>query len=153
MSSKLEYNDSSHNNLEYKDNDEDHVVFNSESKTYSNNDKYNSKDIDDNVEQNDNKSNLLQKVQEYFYENEELALSFERFIAEHSYIIDLTTDEYKLEYTEVFIQYKALFERKMEDYITNTLNASIYDFYRLLKAKTEEEDDNMYVESYIYIIY
>ncbi len=41
---------------------------------------------------------LIEKVQEYFYTNEELAKSFENFVKEKAHLIDRDSDEYKLEY-------------------------------------------------------
>lgn len=86
---------------------------------------------------------LLKEVQQYFFSNEDLASSFESFINERSVVVDLSTDEYKLEYTAIFREYSALFERKMEDYIVNTLHSDVYEFYRLLKAKVDEGEDSM----------
>ena len=86
---------------------------------------------------------LLKEVQQYFFSNEDLASSFESFIYERSDVVDLSTDEYKLEYTAIFREYSALFERKMEDYIVNTLHSDVYEFYRLLKAKVDEGEDSM----------
>jgi hypothetical protein len=82
-------------------------------------------------------------VQQYFFSNEDMASSFESFIYERSDVVDLSTDEYKLEYTAIFREYSALFERKMEDYIVNTLHSDVYEFYRLLKAKVDEGEDSM----------
>lgn len=85
---------------------------------------------------------LLKQVQEFFYCNDELAEHFESFINKRSVIIDLSSDEYKLEYTTVFNEYKRLFEAKMEDFITNNLKSSIQDFYYALKAKTDAPEES-----------
>ena len=60
---------------------------------------------------------LIGKVQDYFFGSEMLANTFENFVKERSDVIDLKTEEYKLEYTAVFNEYKALFESKMETYL------------------------------------
>jgi len=86
---------------------------------------------------------LLKEVQQFFFSNNDLASSFESFINERSDVVDLSTDEYKLEYTTIFREYSALFERKMEDFIVNTLHSDVYEFYRLLKVKVEEGEDSM----------
>lgn len=85
---------------------------------------------------------LLKHVQEFFYCNDELADHFESFINKRSAVVDLKSDEYKLEYTTVFNEYKQLFERKMEDFITNDLKSSIQDFYYALKAKTDAPEES-----------
>lgn len=85
---------------------------------------------------------LLRRVQEFFFCNDKLAEHFENFINRRSSIVDLTSDEYKLEYTDVFNEYKQLFERKMEDFITHDLNSSVQDFYYALKAKIDAPEDS-----------
>ena len=60
---------------------------------------------------------LIGKVQDHFFGSEILANTFEDFVKERSDIIDLKTEEYKLEYTEVFDEFKSLFESKMEHYL------------------------------------
>jgi hypothetical protein len=85
---------------------------------------------------------LLKRVQDFFYCNDELADHFESFINRRSSVVNLTSDEYKLEYTAVFNEYKQLFERKMEDFIINDLKSSVQDFYFALKAKTDAPEDS-----------
>jgi hypothetical protein len=85
---------------------------------------------------------ILAKVQEYFYCDDALANLFENFANEKSSVIDLSSDEYKLEYTEVFNEYKALFENKIESFLVNTLNCTVEDFYYALKAKTDLAEDS-----------
>jgi hypothetical protein len=94
---------------------------------------------------NDNKlsdDELLKQVQEFFYCNDELADLFENFISKRSSVVDLSSEEYKLEYTEVFNEYKKLFEEKIEEFITVTLNSSIQDFYYALKAKSDAVEES-----------
>lgn len=86
---------------------------------------------------------LLEKLQKFFYEDETLANHFERFIDDHSYIVDLSNEEYKLEYTKVFNEYKSLFEQKMEDFIHENLRVTIQDIYNALKRKVESEEESM----------
>jgi hypothetical protein len=87
---------------------------------------------------------LLNKVQEFFFTDENLTTSFEMFVEEKSIIFDASADveEYKLEYTDVYHQYKALFEEKIETYITKTLGSSIFEFYDVLQKKTEEDENS-----------
>lgn len=86
---------------------------------------------------------IVDKLQSYFFEDEFLSKYFEDFISAQCHIIDLTSDEYKLCYTEVFNDYKRQFEEKMEFYITHTLRCSIQDVYRALKVKTDSSEDSM----------
>lgn len=118
----------------------------SESKNqYDDDMKSESKSVDresKNIEDSLDSKEIISKVQEFFFMNEELAHSFESFIDKHSHVVNLDTEEYKLEYTEVFNDYKKLFENKMETYITKDLNCSITDFYRALKKETENDADS-----------
>lgn len=86
---------------------------------------------------------ILEKLQQYFYEDETLANHFETFIDKNSHIVDLNSDEYKLEYTKVFDEYKALFELKMEDFIEKQLGVSIQDVYKALKRKVDGDENSM----------
>jgi hypothetical protein len=86
---------------------------------------------------------LITKVQKYFYEDPAFAKTFEDFVSNECEIIDLETEEYKLEYTTVYNKYKNLFEEKMEDYI-DTLGSTIYEFYNALKNKSDEDPDGVY---------
>lgn len=54
------------------------------------------------------------KVSSFFYENEGFVEIFEEFIKDNAYKIDVTTDEMKLEYTELYAEYQKLFEREIE---------------------------------------
>lgn len=58
-------------------------------------------------------SALIDKVQEYFYGDDDLARLFERFVAEHCEVVDLDSTEFKLSYTAAYDKYKALFEDKI----------------------------------------
>lgn len=85
---------------------------------------------------------LLKEVQEFFYCNEELAEHFESFINKRSVVVDLSSEEYKLEYTAVFNEYKRLFEEKIEGFITDTLKSTVQDFYYALKAKSDAVEES-----------
>jgi len=45
---------------------------------------------------------VLQKVSEYFYMDDDLAKEFEGFVDARAGIVDLSSPEYKLEYTSVY---------------------------------------------------
>lgn len=85
---------------------------------------------------------LLKEVQEFFYCNEELAEHFESFINRRSVVVDLSSEEYKLEYTAVFNEYKRLFEEKIEGFITEILKSTVQDFYYALKAKSDAVEES-----------
>lgn len=80
---------------------------------------------------------LVEKVQEYFFGDEDLAKTFEQYIFNKSAIVNLKSDEYDLRYTEVFDEYKALFERKMENFIVDSLGSTVQKFYEALKAQMD----------------
>lgn len=84
---------------------------------------------------------LIDDVQNFFYTDEKFSKLFENFVDENCDVIDLESDEYALEYTEVYNRYKALFEEKMEDYI-NSIGSNIHEFYNALRAKTEEDKES-----------
>ena len=82
---------------------------------------------------------VVEKVSEYFYLDEELGQCFESFVDSHADAYDLTTTEMKLEYTSIYNAYKDLFEEKIGGYIINGLGSSIEVFYEALQAKTQED--------------
>ena len=85
---------------------------------------------------------VVEKVSEYFYMDEDLAVCFESFVDSNSHIFDLTSPEYKLDYTRVFNQYKDLFEEKIGGYIISGLGSSIEVFYEALESKTKEDENS-----------
>ncbi len=93
-------------------------------------------------EESKNKINLVEKVQEFIFMDEDLAKKFENFIERRSNIVDLESDEYKLEYTEVYQEYKQLFEESVEGHIVNDLHSTIHDFYAELKASLEKDENS-----------
>ena len=82
---------------------------------------------------------VVQKVSEYFYMDEELAKCFESFVDSHAHVYDLSSPEMKLEYTTVYNAYKDLFEEKIGGYIIHSLGSSIEVFYESLQKKTNED--------------
>lgn len=84
---------------------------------------------------------FIKAVQDYFFGNEKLALTFEDFVNEQCHIVKLETDEYMVEYTEAHNQYKELFERKLTDYIVN-LGYTVNDFYAALSGKIAEDPES-----------
>lgn len=85
---------------------------------------------------------MVERMQAYFFEDETLARHFENFIDDHSHVVDLSSDEYKLQYTNVFEEYKALFESRMEGFIQEDLRCSIQDVYNALKRKVDEDENS-----------
>ena len=85
---------------------------------------------------------IIRKVESYFYENDSLAESFESFIDAHAHVIDLNSEEYKFEYTQVYEDYKALFEREMTSYIQNQIGVTVNEFYRALQRVMSESPDS-----------
>jgi|LauGreSuBDMM15SN_2_FD.fasta_scaffold423056_2 hypothetical protein len=85
-------------------------------------------------------SALIEKVQEYFYGDEDLAKLFESFVAGKSSCVDLDSTEFKLEYTAAYEEYKALFELKIGGYIERVLGATIEEFYSAIQLKSLEDE-------------
>ena len=81
-----------------------------------------------------NGDQICEKVSKYFYEDDTLAKTFEDFIDSKADLVDLDSPEYKLKYTEVYEQYKELFEDKIGTYIEKELGSSIELFYETPKA-------------------
>ena len=73
---------------------------------------------------------LVAKVESYFYENDDFAQLFENFANEHASVIDLQADktEFKLEYTDVYNKFLALFESSLSRFIEDQ-GGTIEDFY------------------------
>ena len=88
------------------------------------------------------RSELLLKVQEYFYGDEDLAKTFEAFVDSKSSIVDEDSEEFKLQYTEAYDEFKTMFEEHIESYIVRNLGSSITEFYLALKEKTEEDENS-----------
>ena len=60
---------------------------------------------------------LIEKVQAYFFTDEKLSQKFENFVGKNCHVIDLNSQENKLVYTEIFEEYRELFELSLENYI------------------------------------
>eukprot|EP00946_MAST-07B_sp_MAST-7B-sp1_P003823 g3823.t1 len=71
---------------------------------------------------------LVAKVESYFYENDDFAQLFERFAEEHASVIDLEAEEFKLEYTDVYNRFLALFESSLSRFIESQ-GGTIEEFY------------------------
>ena len=61
------------------------------------------KTSDDNV-------SIVKKVEEYFYNSDDFAQIFEDFAIKNAPKVDLSTDECKLEYTEMYNEFHKLYE-------------------------------------------
>jgi hypothetical protein len=73
-----------------------------------------------------------------------LTATFELFVKEKCHIMDLDaieSNEYKLEYTKVYEEFKAIFEDKIEGFILK-IGSSIQKFYKILQAKTKEDENS-----------
>uniref|UniRef100_A0A7S2V171 Cilia- and flagella-associated protein 36 n=1 Tax=Fibrocapsa japonica TaxID=94617 RepID=A0A7S2V171_9STRA len=81
---------------------------------------------------------IVEKVQQYFYEDDDFAKIFEDFVAEHAHIVDLDTEENRLEYTELYQQFQALYEKHLEAFIVEQ-GSSVMEFYQQLKKATDED--------------
>eukprot|EP01039_Chlorochromonas_danica_P009461 gene9461-10451_t len=86
---------------------------------------------------------IVERLQAYFFEDDQLSSYFEKFIKDNCHVVDLTSEEYKLEYTTVFNEYKRIFEEKMESFITDSLHVSVQEVYSALKNKVENDENSM----------
>ena len=86
-------------------------------------------------------SELIDKVQNYFYTDKDLLCTFESFAAKNCHYINLDSDEYNLKYTELYNEYRALFEENIEGYISS-LGVTVLEFFNALKEATEEDADS-----------
>jgi hypothetical protein len=84
---------------------------------------------------------LIDRVQKYFYEDEEFTKTFENFVKAECDVIDLQSEEYKLAYTEVYEKYKILFEDKLEAFIASQ-GCSSLDFYKALKEASDNDPES-----------
>lgn len=121
--------------MSYKDSDDDDYRY--ESKQGESKESFSESKSDD---KESTKINLVESVQEFIFGNEALAKKFENFVNDRCHIIDLESTEYKLEYTETFNDYKALFERTVEGFIVDDLKSTVNDFYMALKDSMEKDE-------------
>jgi len=81
---------------------------------------------------------LLEKVQEFFYGDEDLASTLELWVDQHSDVVDNQNEEFKLEYTTLFHEYRDLFEKHIENYILK-IGGTPEQLYAALQEKMEED--------------
>jgi hypothetical protein len=81
---------------------------------------------------------LISELQKYFYEDDELCATFENFVKEKSAIIDLEAEEYSLEYTRVYHEYRDLLENKLEAHIER-LGYDPVEFYQCVRDKVDTQ--------------
>uniref|UniRef100_A0A6V1QFZ2 Cilia- and flagella-associated protein 36 n=1 Tax=Heterosigma akashiwo TaxID=2829 RepID=A0A6V1QFZ2_HETAK len=84
---------------------------------------------------------IVEKVQEFFYEDDEFAAVFEKFVEENAHTIDLDSDENKLEYTDLYNEYQKLFESQLEGFIESQ-GSSVLEFYSEVRKANEEDPDS-----------
>ena len=82
------------------------------------------------------------RVQDFFFADDTLTKTFEAFVKEKAPIIDLESSEYKLEYTKVYNEFKAILEVIIERFIEEELGSTVQQFYQALKAKTDEDENS-----------
>ena len=100
------------------------------------------KEVVDLEDQSEADDRLIGKVGDFLFQNDDFAGSLEEFIKSKSDIVDLQNEEYKLQYTQIFIEYKKLFEKGVEDYLETTLKSSAIELYSALNRKIEKDKDS-----------
>ncbi|KUF76044.1 Coiled-coil domain-containing protein [Phytophthora nicotianae] len=111
-----------------------HAVASSESKAQPEQEKAGAKDDDGSVNADNN--DLVNKVISFFFDNDEFAHTFETFAEHHCHAFDLDSDEMKLEYTDIYNEFLALFEEKLEAYIRSQ-GATVHEFYDMVRRAYE----------------
>ncbi|CAM9194063.1 unnamed protein product [Ectocarpus fasciculatus] len=86
----------------------------------------------------DGLEDLVKKVSSFFYESESFIKVFEDFVETNAYKIDLDVEEMKLEYTDLYEDYQALFEKKIEAFIEEQ-GFTVGDFYERLREAMERD--------------
>jgi hypothetical protein len=56
---------------------------------------------------------IVDKVENFFYEDEDFSNLFEKFANKHAHRIDLKSEEMKLEYTDIYNEFQKLFEKTL----------------------------------------
>ena len=84
----------------------------------------------------------VRQYERFFYCDESLGTDTEAFADKHSDVIDLTSDENKIEYTSVFNEHNKSFESKLENFITNSVWCSVIRFFEALKGHVTDEPNS-----------
>ena len=82
---------------------------------------------------------IVKKMERYFYEDDEFAEIFEEFANKNASKIDLDTDECKLEYTELYDEFHALYEGALSEYIEKQ-GSTTKQFYSEVRVAFEKDD-------------
>ncbi|RHY05650.1 hypothetical protein DYB25_008963 [Aphanomyces astaci] len=99
-----------------------------------------------------NPPTIVDRVIAFFFENEDFCRVFERFADSHCDIFDDKADEMHLEYdnvhitqhwlyTDIYTQFTALFESKIEAFIESQ-GSTVDEFYALVKKVVSAHDHN-----------
>ena len=86
---------------------------------------------------------IVAKVGRYFFEDSSFSQTFEQWVSKNAPRIDpsLSDDEYPLEYTTLYEEFKKLYEGLLEDYIERE-GSSTEAFYAELREATERDEDS-----------
>ena len=86
---------------------------------------------------------IVAKVGRYFFEDSSFSQTFEAWVSKNAPRIDptLNDDEYPLEYTTLYEEFKKLYEGLLEDYIERE-GSSTEAFYAELREATERDEDS-----------
>ena len=82
---------------------------------------------------------LVEMVQNYFYTDESFQTVFEKFCDDHWDVIDTSSDEHRLEYTDSYNAFQKLYEKKIEEYILSK-GFEVDDFYEELCAAPPDSE-------------
>ncbi|KAL3663207.1 hypothetical protein V7S43_011617 [Phytophthora oleae] len=124
----------SKNYEEEKAGEKNHPTASSESKSHAP-EKASAKDDEGSTSETDS-NDLVNKVISFFFDNDEFAHTFETFAELHCHAFDLDSDEMKLEYTDIYNEFLALFEKKLEAFIRSQ-GATVHEFYEMVRRAYE----------------
>ncbi|ETV76827.1 hypothetical protein H257_09274 [Aphanomyces astaci] len=93
-------------------------------------------------EEFDEDNNVVTKVMTYFFENQEFNQAFQDFAERECDLFDTEDEvEMKLEYTDVFNRFTALFESKLEAFIESQ-RSTVHEFYSIVQKAYEADPES-----------
>eukprot|EP01012_Entosiphon_sulcatum_P016399 TRINITY_DN21319_c0_g1_i1.p3 TRINITY_DN21319_c0_g1~~TRINITY_DN21319_c0_g1_i1.p3 ORF type:complete len:116 (-),score=32.77 TRINITY_DN21319_c0_g1_i1:107-454(-) len=90
-------------------------------------------------------ADILSAVESWFFENDEFANKIEKFAQEKCEVFSLDSAEHKLEYTELYKQFKAIFESELEAFVKSK-GVEPAEFYKVCAEENKKEDGNHFFQ-------
>ena len=102
----------------------------------------------------DTHGDIVAKVQHYLFEEDDFESTFMKWGQDHCDIIDVESEEMKLEYTDLHNKFLEFFEAKIEAVITKN-GSDVRTFYRILKERSiadPDGDDSMFIQIMLAVV-